>query len=55
MSANEKLLDVRHVTVEFHIGGLMGGALLVAVNDISFSMDSDRPAIFTLAGESGSG
>ena len=55
MSANEKLLDVQHVTVEFHIGGLMGGTLLVAVNDISFSMDSDRPAIFTLAGESGSG
>jgi peptide/nickel transport system ATP-binding protein len=55
VSANEKLLDVQHVTVEFHIGGLMGGALLVAVNDISFSMDSDRPAIFTLAGESGSG
>ena len=55
MSANGKLLDVQHVTVEFHIGGLMGGTLLVAVNDISFSMDSDRPAIFTLAGESGSG
>jgi len=55
MSANGKLLDVQHVTVEFHIGGLMGGSLLVAVNDISFSMESDRPAIFTLAGESGSG
>ncbi len=55
MSANGKLLDVQHVTVEFHIGGLVGSTLLVAVNDISFSMDSDRPAIFTLAGESGSG
>jgi peptide/nickel transport system ATP-binding protein len=55
VSANDKLLDVQHVTVEFHIGGLVGGTLLVAVNDISFSMDSDRPAIFTLAGESGSG
>ncbi len=55
MSANAKLLDVQHVTVEFHIGGLVGGSLLVAVNDISFSLDSDRPEIFTLAGESGSG
>jgi len=55
MSANEKLLDVQHVTVEFHIGGLVGGTLLVAVNDISFSLDTDRPEIFTLAGESGSG
>jgi len=55
MSANGRLLDVQHVTVEFHIGGLVGATRLVAVNDISFSMDSDRPAIFTLAGESGSG
>ena len=55
MSVNAKMLDVQHVTVEFHIGGLVGGSLLVAVNDISFSLDSDRPEIFTLAGESGSG
>ena len=55
MSATDKLLDVQHATVEFHIGGLVGGSLLVAVNDISFSLDKDRPEIFTLAGESGSG
>lgn len=55
MSAREKLLDVQHVTVEFHIGGLLGGTLLTAVNDISFSLDSDKPEILTLAGESGSG
>jgi peptide/nickel transport system ATP-binding protein len=55
MSTTEKLLDVQHVTVQFHIGGLLGGSLLVAVNDISFSLDKDRPEIFTLAGESGSG
>jgi peptide/nickel transport system ATP-binding protein len=55
MSTTEKLLDVQHVTVEFHIGGLLGGSLLVAVNDVSFSLDEDRPEIFTLAGESGSG
>src|SRR5512143_3765862 len=55
MSATDKLLDVQHVTVEFHIGGLVGGSLLVAVNDVSFSLDMDQPEIFTLAGESGSG
>lgn len=55
MSPTEKLLDVQHVTVEFHIGGLLGGTRLVAVNDVSFSLDRDRPEIFTLAGESGSG
>jgi hypothetical protein len=38
MSATDKLLDVQHVTVEFHIGGVVGGSLLVAVNDISFSL-----------------
>ena len=55
MSANGKLVDVQHVTVEFHIGGLVGGTLLTAVNDISFSLESDKPEILTLAGESGSG
>jgi peptide/nickel transport system ATP-binding protein len=55
MSAIEKLLDVQHVTVEFHIGGVLGSTLLTAVNDISFSLDNDRPEILTLAGESGSG
>lgn len=55
MSTNEKLLDVQHVTVEFHIGGLIGGTLLTAVNDVSFSLESDKPEILTLAGESGSG
>jgi len=55
MSAADKLLDVQHVTVEFHIGGLVGGSLLVAVNDVSFSLDMDQPEIFTLAGESGCG
>ncbi|HEX3051148.1 MAG TPA: ABC transporter ATP-binding protein [Aggregatilineaceae bacterium] len=55
MSANGKLLDIQHVTVEFHIGGLVGGTRLTAVNDVSFSLESDKPEIFTLAGESGSG
>lgn len=55
MSASEKLVDVQHVTVQFHIGGLVGGTLLTAVNDVSFSLESDKPEIFTLAGESGSG
>ncbi len=55
MSDNEKLLDVQHVSVVFSIGGIIGGSRLVAVNDISFSLDSAHPEIFTIAGESGSG
>lgn len=55
MSANGKLLDVQQVTAEFHVGGLFDGSRLTAVNNVSFALASDRPEIFTLAGESGSG
>ncbi len=55
MSDDGKLLDVEHVTVAFSIGGFIGGTRLIAVNDISFSLDEAHPEIFTLAGESGSG
>jgi len=55
MSANDKLLDVDHVTMSFHIGGFLAGTQLVAVNDVSFSLDADKPEIYAIAGESGSG
>jgi peptide/nickel transport system ATP-binding protein len=55
MSSREKLLDANHVTVSFHVGGLIGGGQLVAVNDVSFCLYEDRPEIFAIAGESGSG
>jgi len=55
MSADNKLLDVRHVTRSFHVGGLITGTKLVAVNDVNFSLDKEKPEIFTIAGESGSG
>ncbi|NLD42069.1 MAG: ABC transporter ATP-binding protein [Chloroflexi bacterium] len=55
MSDNGKLLDLQQVTAVFHLGGLLQRTRLVAVNNVSFSLDSARPEIFTLAGESGSG
>lgn len=55
MSDDGKLLDVQHVTVSFSIGGFIAATRLIAVNDISFSLDEAHPEIFTLAGESGSG
>lgn len=55
MTASKKLLDVQGVSVSFHVGGLVGGTRLTAVNNVSFSLDEDKPEIFTLAGESGSG
>ena len=55
MNTDTKLLDVQHVTVEFHTGNIFSGTRIVAVNDISFSLERDKPEIYTLAGESGSG
>lgn len=55
VSQNGKLLDVQQVTAAFHVGGVLAGSRLVAVNKVSFALDNDRPEIFTLAGESGSG
>ncbi len=55
MSADRKLLDVDHVTVSFHIGGIIAGGQLVAVNDVSFAIYADKPEIYSIAGESGSG
>jgi peptide/nickel transport system ATP-binding protein len=55
MSGGNKLLDVRHATRVFQIGGLITGTKLIAVNDVSFSLEKDKPEIFTIAGESGSG
>ena len=54
MSEN-KLLDIKHVTRSFHVGGLISGTTLLAVKDITFSLEKDKPEIFTIAGESGSG
>ena len=49
-----KLLEVRNLTKEFPIGGIISRRRLVAVDHISFSMP-EEPKILTLAGESGSG
>jgi peptide/nickel transport system ATP-binding protein len=54
-STDGKLYDLQHAVVEFHIGGILERTRLIAVNDVSFSLSSEKPEIFTLAGESGSG
>ena len=55
MSEHEKLLEVNNVTVSFPIGGVLAPKRLIAVNDVSFSLDTAQPEIFAIAGESGSG
>jgi peptide/nickel transport system ATP-binding protein len=49
------LLEVSHVTKVFSRGGLLSSRRIVAVNDVSFRIETARPEIFTIIGESGSG
>lgn len=51
----EKLLVVDDLTKVYTKGQGLVKSTIVAVNTVTFSLESDRPEIFTLAGESGSG
>jgi ABC-type oligopeptide transport system ATPase subunit len=49
------LLDISHVSKRFTMGGVLSRKVINAVEDASFSIDLDKPEIFTIIGESGSG
>ena len=49
------LLSVEHLTRTFAMGGLLGRTRFAAIDDVSFSLEADRPEIFAIIGESGSG
>ncbi len=51
----EKLLDIQNVTKIFRIGGMISGKKLVAIDDVSLSIDNDKPVILSIVGESGCG
>jgi len=53
MSAD--LLAVDHVTKSYTFGGLFGRGAFNAVDEVSFTLETARPEIFTIVGESGSG
>ena len=53
MSAD--LLAVDRVIKSYAFGGLFGRGAFNAVDDVSFSLETARPEIFTIVGESGSG
>ena len=53
MSAD--LLEVDRVVRYYTLGGLFGRSSFNAVDEVSFSLEADRPEIFTIVGESGSG
>lgn len=52
---SEKLLDVQHISKTFRIGGMIMGKKLKAVDDISFSIEAEKPVILSIVGESGCG
>ena len=47
------ILEVRHLTKEFKIGGLLSRKKMRAVDDVSFALPADRPTILSIVGESG--
>lgn len=49
------LLELEHVNKDYSIGGLFDRSTLHAVRDVSFTLQSEKPEIFTIVGESGSG
>lgn len=49
------LLELSHVNKTYSVGGFFARTELQAVKDISFTLEEDRPEIFTIVGESGSG
>lgn len=55
MNHVDKLLEVKDLVKIFTIGSGFVRSRITAVDNISFDIRSDKPEIFTLAGESGSG
>ena len=50
-----KLLEVKHVSKIFRIGGMLMGKKMTAVDDVSFSIEAGKPVILSIVGESGCG
>lgn len=52
---SEKLLEIKNVSKVFHIGGILSRKKLIAVDDVSLEIDSEKPIILSIVGESGCG
>ncbi len=51
----DNLLEIRNLTKEFKIGGMLSRKKMHAVDDVSLTLPSDRPVILSIVGESGCG
>jgi len=52
---NSNLLEVKNLTKIFYVGSIFRRQELIAVDNVSFSIPLERPLIFGIIGESGSG
>ncbi len=53
--ADRYLLEVKDVTKNFRIGGMLRGKKMTAVDHVSLSLPADEPVILSIVGESGCG
>ena len=51
----DKLLEVKNVSKIFRIGGMLSRKKIVAVDNVSLSIDAGKPVILSIVGESGCG
>ncbi len=49
------LLEIRNLTKEFKIGGMLSRKKMHAVDDVTLTLPGDRPSILSVVGESGCG
>lgn len=49
------MLEIKNVCRSFRIGSMIMGTKIMAVDDVSITMPSDKPWIMSIVGESGSG
>ncbi|MCL2215645.1 MAG: ABC transporter ATP-binding protein [Defluviitaleaceae bacterium] len=52
---SEHLLQIKNVSKIFRVGGLLAGKKLVAVDDVSLTIEGGKPTILSVVGESGCG
>lgn len=52
---SQKLLEIKNVSKIFRIGGMLRGKKLVAIDNVSLEIDSEKPVILSIVGESGCG
>ncbi len=52
---SDKFLEIQAVSKVYRTGGIIGGGKLTAVDQVTLSLDKDKPQILSIVGESGSG